>query len=198
MTAYASLEEALAAPRAEVRTLTVDVNRTGVAWETWPDELWTLSELEVLRLDQGRLFTVPSRIRELSKLRVLELRGGFQWFEPGLGELAQLRELAISGKRLEIPPGHLANLRLDRLSLRGRWDASVEAVARIPVRVNVTLLDGHPEAASWLEQQDLSAWRELEELEIDAFEDFAPAIFERKLRRCGFAINRKRRVDWTL
>lgn len=197
MSTFQTLEAALAADPVEVRTLDVDANRPGGAWEQWPEELWRFDHLEVLRLNQGRLYRLPSAIRALTRLRVLELRGAFQWIEPGLGELSQLRELSFSTGRLQLP-GELANLSLDRLAARARWDDSLEVIARIPVRHNVTLVDGHPDAAAWLEQQDLSAWRDLKELEIDAFEDFEPTVLARKLPRCGFAINRMRRVDWEI
>lgn len=67
------------------------------AWERWPDELWTLTELDALRLDQGLLSKVPSALGRLTTLRVLELAFRFQFFAPGLGELANLRELIIRG-----------------------------------------------------------------------------------------------------
>ncbi len=194
MTTFHDLPSALEAGVANVRRLIVDANRTP-AWESWPDELWTLTELEELRLNQGRLSRVPSAIGRLTKLRVLELAFSFQFFEPGLGELASLRELIIRGPQVLLKPD-LAKLSLERLTIAADWTDSAPIIARIPVTKNVTLTDNHPLAAEDLEREDLSAWRDLEELEIDAWEDFEPTVFARKLPRCGFAINRKRRVDW--
>lgn len=198
MAVFHSLAEALAAERSTVRELVVDANRAGNAWASWPEELWTFENLEVLRINQGRLYEVPSQIRALTRLRVLEVRGALQRVAPaGIGELAQLRELSFATGRLQLPDD-ATKLTLDRLEIRARWDDSLEVIARIPVRINVTLIDGHPDAAEWIERRDLSAWQELQELEIDAFEDFEPTVFARKLPRCGFAINRIRRVDWQI
>lgn len=194
MAMFYDLQSALAAGTPSVTSLTIDANQ-GEVWESWPDELWTLTELQELRLNQGCLYTVPSAIRSLTRLRVLELAFRFQFFEPGLGELASLREFVIRGPAPNLP-ADLANLSLDRLTIDADWSGCVETVAAIPVRTNVTLSDNHPSAAEKLERQDLSAWKNLEELEIDAFEDFQPTLFERKLPRCGFAINRKRSALW--
>jgi hypothetical protein len=196
MAEFHSFTEALAADPESVTTLIVDANR-GEIWQEWPAELWTLTHLEVLRLTQTLLYRVPSELRALQRLRELELHGRFTWFEPGLGDLADLRRLILHVGKLELPR-EITKLTLDRLEIWGDWTPSLDVIAKIPVRTNVTLIDAHPDAASLLEEQDLSAWRELEELEIDAFEDFEPTVFERKLRRCGFAINRKRKVDWTI
>lgn len=68
-----ALAEALAAGPAAVTELKVDIDRGGDAWAEWPAELWTLDRLEVLRLNQGRLFNVPAEIRALQRLRVLDL-----------------------------------------------------------------------------------------------------------------------------
>ncbi len=195
MATFTSLAAALEAEVSSVRALVVDAN-SSEAWTAWPEDLWRLEDLEVLRLNQPRA-RLPSAIRALRRLRVLEVSHSIQFVEAGIAELRELRELTLGCAALRLPR-EVANLTLDRLTCRGAWDYSMELVARIPVRVNVTLVDGHPRAADELEALDLPAWRALEELEIDAFEDFEPTGFERKLPRCGFAINRKRKVDWTI
>ncbi|MFN0251535.1 MAG: hypothetical protein ACKV2T_31965 [Kofleriaceae bacterium] len=117
--------------------------------------------------------------------------------QPALGELAKLRELTLCGDDI-IVPAELAKLSLDRLAIWGRWRESMDVLRTVPVRINITLIDGHPGDATTLLRGDLSAWRDLEELEIDAFENFRTDGLERKLPRCGFAINRKREVDWRI
>ena len=186
------------ADRDAVTGLTVDARPEGV-WSALPDELFEMTALEELLLIAHDGLAISARITELTALRSLTLAGGRYLLPDELGELSSLRELAITGFEMAPLPASARNLRLERLRLEAKnWDESIEVIAAIPVAINVTLLDAHPMFAEDLERMDLSAWSELRELEIDAFEDFSPTVFERKLRNCGFAINHKRQVDWNL
>ncbi|MGE0399006.1 MAG: hypothetical protein AB7T06_20015 [Kofleriaceae bacterium] len=183
--AYANLEEAIAAG---AREIVASSDAPGWAWKTWPDALWTLTALESLTLVQGALYELPAEIAGLTNLRSLVIRGSIQRAAAGgLGRLSSLRSLAWDAP--EILPPDVRDLRLDRLSIIGSWGHVLPEITTIPVRVNVTLL-GDEQAADRLGFENLSAWRELQELELDAYPDFDTRTFERSLPRCGFAINR--------
>lgn len=183
--AFANLDEAVAAG---ARELVLDSDRPGWAWTAWPDALWTLASLESLTIIQRALFEIPAAIRSLTNLRSLEVRGSTNRIAPGgLGELASLRSLTWIGAPTF--PADLSKLRLDHLKIVGSWGRALPVLATIPVRINVTLLGDEP-AADDLATLDLSAWRALQELELDAYPDFDPRVFDRSLPRCGFAINR--------
>lgn len=194
--AHTNLQDALSAGPENARALCIDAVANEDQWSDCPAELWTLTQLESLALRHHQPgLKLPSDIQKLQNLRSLELAGSLH-VPPEIGLMTSLRELKLTGHGGQFLPATLKDLRLDRLHMDNDWQQHIDLIASIPVRINVTLAYGFPGAAEDLEQKDLSAWAELQELEIDAFEDFEPTVFERKLKHCGFAINRMSRVEW--
>ncbi len=182
--AFANIDEAVAAG---ARELVVNADWPGWNWSSWPEALWTMTTLESLTIT-SRLQSIPAEIRALTNLQTLVIRGSTQRAATGgLGELASLRTLDWSAP--QSLPSDVRKLRLDRLKIVGAWGDVLPALATISVRVNVTLLGDEP-AAEELAMMDLSAWRDLQELELDAYPDFDARVFERYLPNSGFAINR--------
>lgn len=104
---YINLEEAL-----RNSNDVVQLNLSRQVFEYFPEEVFTLSNLEVLRLSNMQLSDIPSEIASLSKLRVLVLSyNQLEYLPYGIGDLSLLRTLDLANNRLEAIPDEIGNLR---------------------------------------------------------------------------------------
>lgn len=112
---YTNLDEAL-----RNADKVIHLNLFNQVFEYFPDEVFTLSNLEVLKLSNMELSDIPSEITSLSKLRVLVLSNNqLQYLPYGIGDLSSLTRLDLTNNRLETIPddiGNLSNLQVLNLS----------------------------------------------------------------------------------
>lgn len=79
--------------------------------ETIPSELWELSHLEKLYLNDNQLLNFPLQLIQLKKLRILNLKNNqFQVISSRIQELSSLEALDLCDNKLQTIPIELGNL----------------------------------------------------------------------------------------
>lgn len=79
--------------------------------ETIPSELWELSHLEKLYLNDNQLLNFPLQLIKLKKLRILNLKNNqFQVISSRIQELSSLEDLDLCDNKLQTIPMELGNL----------------------------------------------------------------------------------------
>ena len=134
----------------------IKLGLSGLALTQLPPELWQLTNLQELDLNENQLIRLPPEIGKLSNLRELELRGNqLNELPSEIDQLTNLQELDLSNnqvKRLPTEIGHLTSLQTLN-------------VADIP-----TLQTPPPEIVARGTADILSFLRELQESSITRYE----------------------------
>src|SRR6266571_3264114 len=119
----------------------IKLGLSGLALTQLPPELWQLTNLQVLYLNENQLIRLPPEIGKLSNLRELELRGNqLNELPAELWQLTTLQWINLHSNQLsQLPPeiGKLANLqrlsltrnRLSQLPLELGWLGNLEMLA---------------------------------------------------------------------
>jgi Leucine-rich repeat (LRR) protein len=112
---YINLDEALRNSNEVLR-----LNLSNQLYEYFPDEVFTLPNLQVLRLTNMKLYEISPEIANLAKLRALTAsHNRLEYLPYEIGYLSELRHLDLSNNKFESLPdeiGSLSNLVVLNLS----------------------------------------------------------------------------------
>jgi hypothetical protein len=112
---YINLDEALRNSNKVLR-----LNLSNQLYEYFPDEVFTLTNLQVLRLTNMKLSEISPQIANLAKLQMLTVsHNQLEYLPYEIGHLSELRHLDLSNNQLESIPndiGSLSNLVVLNLS----------------------------------------------------------------------------------
>jgi hypothetical protein len=103
---YIDLDEALRNSNKVLR-----LNLSNQLYEYFPDEVFTLTNLQVLRLTNMKLSEISPQIANLAKLQMLTVsHNQLEYLPYEIGHLSELRHLDLSNNQLESIPNEISSL----------------------------------------------------------------------------------------